>query len=291
MKMKAVQKFKSALERKRPAAFAATLGKGVRILHSLPDGDTAFEPGLQRSRSVDVDDRRNVEQALTIEGVHHDSERATLGFHGPTRLNSSVTMMDIPLQASQDKAHHDYHRHKLHADQAPQIQPSELHSETSGEKGHAHDPLDEQPLFLGIGSGGDDSLEPPTDALVAESPTAAEFSIYDTAYQEEVERIRSAQGHSTTIYLTRRVDSKKEYKTDKNMIDAPIQSEIEGGPHKGFKELLDRAREQQNISESKDALARSGQAFSKIAAKALENTKTMGKDVGDRSGAVLDNVI
>jgi [calcium/calmodulin-dependent protein kinase] kinase len=285
-KMKAVKKFKGLVEKKRPEAFAGTLGKGVRTLHpSSSSGDAIFEPGL------DVDDRRNVEQALAIEGVHHDTRpTASSKSRAPIRVDSSVTMIDMPHQTSPERASHHHRGHKLHNDQEPQINPPELHSESSGEKGHAHDPMDERPLFLGIGGGGDESLELPPDEIVAESPTAAEFSIYDTAYQEEVERIRAAQGHSATVYLTRRVDSKTAHKADENMIDEPKQSEIEGRPHEGFKGLLDRAREKQS-ERAKDTVGGSSQTFSEITAKALESTKAMGKDLSDRSGAALNKAV
>jgi [calcium/calmodulin-dependent protein kinase] kinase len=187
-------------------------------------------------------------------------------------------MIDTPKQDPQDETStHSHQGHKLHEDQLQQTQPAELHSESSGEKGHAHDPLEEPPLFLGIGSGADDSFEPPQD-MVAESPTAAEFSIYDTAYQEEVERIRAAQGHSATVYLTRRVDGKKEYKADANMVEPPKQADVEGGVHEGFKGLLDRAREKQNKPQGDDKVGESNRAFAEVTHQALENTKALRKD-------------
>jgi len=159
----------------------------------------------------------------------------------------------------------------------PQIQPPELHTESSGEKGHAQNPLEEEPLFLGIGSGGDESE--PQQEILAESPTAAEFSIYDTAYQEEVERIRAAQGRTATVYLTRRVDDKKEYREDEHMVEAPHQSQIEGKAHEGFKGVLDRAREKQGDSDKHDEVENSDHTFSRIAHQALGNAKMPGKVV------------
>lgn len=287
--MKAVKKFKRLIERKRPEAFAGTLGKGLRTLHSSFGDDATSEPVLHRSRSVDMDDRHNVEQALAAEGVHHDVTPVASNPMGSTRMDSSVTMID---KVGEEFVTPHHRGHKLHADQLPQIQPAELHSESSGEKGHAHDPLDEQPLFLGIGSGGDDSLTLPQQDIVAESPTAAEFSIYDTAYQEEVERIRVAQGRTTTVYLTRRVDSKKEYKADENMIEAPKQSEIEGRPHEGFKGLLDRAREKQaEQPQGNDKVGGINRTFSEIASEAVANTMAMGKDLREKGGTALDNIM
>jgi [calcium/calmodulin-dependent protein kinase] kinase len=264
--MKAVQKFMSLLDKKRPAALSGVLGKGIRTLHPLSiDGHS--EPTLHKSKSSDLDDRRIVEAVLAAEGVHRDMT---------SKIDDSM-VVDEPQEE-----HTPHHKgHKLNEDELPPSHPV-LRSESSGEKGHAHDPLDEEPLFLGIGTGGaDESLDVPTQEIVAESPTAAEFSIYELAYQKEVERIRAAQGHTATVYLTRRVDGKKEYKADENMIEAPNAAQVEGSmPHKGFKGLLDEAREKSSQPEVKNA----GSKFSDIAAKAIEDTRAKG-------GAALEGVL
>jgi hypothetical protein len=73
-------------------------------------------------------------------------------------------------------------------------------------KGQAHDPLDEDPLYLDVGPGGEDvHLEP--SHVVSESPPATDANVYETAYREEVERIRQKQGKNATVYLTRRVET------------------------------------------------------------------------------------
>ena len=290
--MKAVKKFKGLIDKKRPAALSGTLGKGIRTIHTAYGSDATSEPTLHKSRSVDMHDRRMVETAVAAEGVHYDidaPESKDSRWPAANRMDSAVTVIHVPSREdSQDQPHHKGKK----AGSGDLPKRPELHSDSLGEKGHAHDPLDEVPLFLGIGSGGQDSLDAPPQDIVAESPTAAEFSIYDTAYQEEVERIRAAQGHKATVYLTRRVDSKREYKEDENMIDAPKQSEIEGMPHEGFKGLLDRAREKHNKqSLTKGKVSGTGYKFSDIAATAVENTKAMGKDLGDRGGVALESVM
>jgi [calcium/calmodulin-dependent protein kinase] kinase len=288
--MKAVKKFKALIDKKRPEALAGALGKGVRTTHPS-GGDATFDPPLQRSKSVDMDDRRNVAQALASEGVHQDVELSASPSSAAMRGELPVAMIDPSNHGARDeKSTHPHRGHKLHEDQVPRVHPPELHSESSGEKGHAHDPLEEPPLFLGIGNGVDEPLEPPQD-LVAESPTAAEFSIYDTAYQEEVERIRTAQGHNATVYLTRRVDSKKQYKADANMVEAPKQADVEGRVHEGFKGLLDRAREKQNKPPGDDYVEGSPRTFSDITHLAVENTKVVGKDLGDKGSAALGNLV
>lgn len=68
-------------------------------------------------------------------------------------------------------------------------------------------PLYSAPPLLGIGPGGPDSLAGPGDEqpyMVAESPTAADFNVYDRAYEEEVERIRKDGGaDKPSVYMTR----------------------------------------------------------------------------------------
>ncbi|KAL4890436.1 calcium/calmodulin-dependent protein kinase [Aspergillus ambiguus] len=119
-----------------------------------------------------------------------------------------------------------------------------------GTRGHARDPLEEEYPFLFIGPStytGSHSAEvdaasstsnadviydepdtlPPSDdpsdlddtaaaaaaaPIVSESPGAADFDIYETAYRQEIERIRTRslprQGALPKVYLTRRVDGK-----------------------------------------------------------------------------------
>ncbi len=61
-------------------------------------------------------------------------------------------------------------------------------------------------LFLGIGTGGSDDFgldgEAPPVSFVSESPTAAGFDVYDSAYQKAVDQIRSQRSDST-VYQTR----------------------------------------------------------------------------------------
>jgi [calcium/calmodulin-dependent protein kinase] kinase len=226
---------------------------------------------------VDLDDRRNVEQALATEGAHHDLKPI---YSDISTIKSAVTMIDG--SAGMEDLHSK--PHKLQSDDLSEIQDPEMR-----DKGHARDPMDEEPLFLGIGAGGD-SLEPPQQEMVAESPTAAEFSIYDTAYQAEVDRIRQSQGRTATVYLNRRVDSNKDYKADENMVDAPKRSQVHG-THAGFKDLLDKAREKTVEPQGKDKVAGTSRTFSDIAAQAMENTRVMGKDISNRSGAAFDGLM
>lgn len=96
-----------------------------------------------------------------------------------------------------------------------------------GQRGHAHNPLEDH-LYLYIGPStfsGPSTLKdgrPSTVVeededipIVSESPGAADMDIYETAYRDEIERIRAKienedleSGKEPTVYLNRRVDEK-----------------------------------------------------------------------------------
>jgi [calcium/calmodulin-dependent protein kinase] kinase len=91
---------------------------------------------------------------------------------------------------------------------------------TGGGKGQAHDPTDSAPLFLGIGTGGRDDFssdEPPAD-VVADSPVAADFNVYDRAYEAEIERLK-AQRDPHTLYLTNLVDGRARFRNDPGVVE------------------------------------------------------------------------
>ncbi|KAI0024646.1 protein kinase-like domain-containing protein [Xylariomycetidae sp. FL0641] len=92
-----------------------------------------------------------------------------------------------------------------------------------GDKGHAQDLTEKQPLFLGIGTGGRDDFseaETPAD-VVSDSPTGIDYDIYDHAFGTEIKRIRSdkKKGRART-YLTRLVgeEEMQKYADDDCMV-------------------------------------------------------------------------
>lgn len=135
--------------------------------------------------------------------------------------------------------------------QSPHVPLSRASSTTTkrsveGTRGHARDPLEEEFPYLFIGpstytgsrpetiesnpdaiSQEPESISPPelsdTDSaadmpvqIVSESPGAAEFDIYETAYRQEIEQIRkrshTLQEAGPKVYLTRRVEGKDDVK-------------------------------------------------------------------------------
>ncbi|KAF7941237.1 hypothetical protein EAE99_000874 [Botrytis elliptica] len=288
--MKAVKKFKSKMEQRRPDAISETLGKGIRVLHPSMGMTEQKESALHRSKSSDLEDRRLVEAALAAEGVHHDGTYPSAD--GPrtmaSRMDSSSTIVvdEEPIVKKVQS------RSIAKTDSSNSIEKRpEFREQQSGDKGHAHDPLDEQPLYLGIGAGVGEDGDPLNEAvqeLIAESPTAADFNIYDTAYQQEVDRIRAVQGQAATVYLTRRVDHKKEYKADRHMKNLPNHTEMKGRIQEGWKGLVDRAQECRDERSLHEKLTEGHQAFSELVSKAVENTRNIGRDVSEREGATSE---
>ncbi|KAK5072593.1 hypothetical protein LTR64_004932 [Lithohypha guttulata] len=229
--VKAVKKFKSLTEDKRPPVMSSILGDSDTGRFSLPPGQMKPDkPSLEsRSKSVNLDDRAPVESALVAEGVHRELA-PTLDI--PTPDSQQVKRKPVPVAVKSgggDEADLDLARLRPSLEETDE--PSELapfrsslyHARTTddiGRKGHAHDPLEDQ-LYLRIGpstfaghSTQDDTegcFVPDDEYIVSESPGAADVDIYETAYRDEIERILARaheQNEEPQVYLTRRVDEK-----------------------------------------------------------------------------------
>lgn len=91
-------------------------------------------------------------------------------------------------------------------------------------KGHARDVSEHEPLFLGIGTGARDdfAMDEATPNIVADSPTAVDFNIYDKAYTDAVEeRLKANPGSRPILYLTRFVKEKDQLKNLRDLLDEP----------------------------------------------------------------------
>ncbi|KAI9687580.1 MAG: hypothetical protein M1822_002190 [Bathelium mastoideum] len=221
--MKAVKRFKNLIIKKRPELLEGILGRGSRIVQP-PLSIKSPTMNRYKTRSVDLDNRRPVERVLAAEGVHHAIEISDDVRRLPERMDSCILETDdvghssaeplssgaSALQKAESAAHHPHGEHKA----------TELHHRTfSDGKGHAHDPLTDT-LYLDIGTGIEDG--PPNEGgkhIISESPSAVEMNVYEMAYQEEVDRILKARGRAATMYLTRRVEHKKELREHQNIID------------------------------------------------------------------------
>ena len=245
--MKAVNKFKSLLNRRRPYLMSSILGQGERIVQpplSINSDTSRAMP--QKSRSLDVHDRKPIERALVQEGVHRRLEPDLMDVLPPEREDGAV--LQSPTQISNDThdkhdgskapvSHRDLNAHPgaHRSDGGPHPRDSE-HRKDSG-KGHAHDPLEEL-IILEVGPFASD--DPPDPPAVSESPPASEFNIYEAAYHDEIERIRTRQGSDTTLFLTRRVENKKEYQEDESLIGIDKNHSLASS---GFAKLLEKVRD------------------------------------------------
>jgi calcium/calmodulin-dependent protein kinase kinase 2 len=259
--MKAVNKFKKLVAQKRPPVMSSILNDGDSPRFSLPplsmQHNSGTAPYKHKSQSVTTFDRRSIEGALAVEGVHRemdispapessspDGSRTT---SSPTndmagdrsKANSSPPphtpdpSQDLNLQAQvsrmssgiDDDDNEAYHAFR--PDYSPTDPDRARSYDEAGHRGHAHDPLEDH-LYLYIGpstfseaSGNADRRatftpdgEEDDGPIVSESPGAADIDIYETAYRDEIERIRKRckeegkDEEEPTVYLTRRVDAR-----------------------------------------------------------------------------------
>ncbi|KAL6910531.1 calcium/calmodulin dependent protein kinase C [Trichoderma evansii] len=116
-------------------------------------------------------------------------------------------------------------------------------SEEEKTKGHAHDISDQEPLYLGIGTGARDAFvtNEKTPDVVSDSPTAVDFNVYDRAYEEAInERMKQNQSSNPVLYLTKHIKEKEYFKKLENMVDeaavslSPFKAAVENS-----KRLLD----------------------------------------------------
>ena len=251
--MRAVKRFKNAIATKRPHRRDGILGRDTRMVQpplSMSDPSPHFHP--HKTKSVDTHDRKPIEKALVVEGVHREIDTRTFDSSLAHRDDLTITGLPaVPSTPTKDKlkdtsqfaggaaqsprreldAHPEDHR-----SESP-TQPRNIEKAKDHGKGHAHDPLEDL-LFLEIGVGGSDEI--PDPPAVSESPPAAGLNIYEAAYKEEIKRIREKRGKEAMLYLTRRVD-KKEYMDDENIV-AGTRDTGSGGARSGFAKLLNMAK-------------------------------------------------
>jgi [calcium/calmodulin-dependent protein kinase] kinase len=215
--MRAVKRFKRLLGRKRPQLMNSFFGRDSRIV--APPHSSRSTPDATESRSVDAQDRRPMEQALTREGVHRhipiddEMEKLPAAMDRIVKISSHPRGEDRPsvIYPSKPQAPRDPH--------GPTF-PSE---ETA--KGHAHDPLKDT-LYLDIGvdpdaPDGHGDLEHP---IISESPSGVDMNIYEQAYQDEMDRVLQQRGHAASMYLNRRVEHRDDLRSYTSFLDQPSEA-------------------------------------------------------------------
>lgn len=200
---------------------------GRNPMSALRRDDSSIRPGTSDSASISSRPEHSPASSRLPSGVFEPERRDS----GSIRSGRSGKVDDQP--------------------ESPKLPLSRASSATTkrsmeGTRGHARDPLEENWPYLSIGpstytgtsqepEGMNLSSEPvpifaepesteDTDMatddepiIVSESPGAADFDIYETAYGKELERIRAntiepgaGAGIAPKVYLTRRVDGKDE---------------------------------------------------------------------------------
>lgn len=102
-----------------------------------------------------------------------------------------------------------------------------LQQDENADRGHAHDLVGHEPLLLGIGTGARDAFthDESTPDIVADSPTAVDFNVYDRAYEEAIKRrIEAKPSRRPTIYLTKFVKETEYFKRMENLTEGTMFS-------------------------------------------------------------------
>lgn len=239
--MKAVSKFKSLLDKKKSAESEHSSVNDGRTPEST--SQPSPQPTLNQPGRSGSHNESTTESPSAIDGGIRGIALSSFSSGGSHPASGPGPATPRSVAASS--------RNNSERSNSGDVKPRRLQRilTASGDKSHAHDPSLDEPLYLGIGAGKNDLmekpdlLEVPDDDAIAESPQAAEFSIYDLAYEKEVERIRLAQGHEAKVYSNRRVESKQELETDAG----PSKSQSEWG------HLLNRVREKKDEKPNSEA--------------------------------------
>lgn len=233
------------------------LGRESRLVQSplsMSDPKPLFHP--HKTKSVDTHDRKPLEGALVVKGVHREIDTGAFdsSLARPNDLAATAAASvasGLPFTPTKNQtidtfqgtgdaietprrnlnAHPEEHRSPT------STKPRDIEKSKDHGKGHAHNPLEDH-LFLEIGPGGTEEI--PDPPAVSESPPAAGLNIYEAAYKQEIKHIREKRGRKTLLYLTRRVDD-KEYLDDENIVSG-IRDAGPAAAKSGFAKLVDLAK-------------------------------------------------
>ncbi|KAI9750760.1 MAG: hypothetical protein M4579_006317 [Chaenotheca gracillima] len=264
--MKAAKKFKQLVSKKRPYLMDTALRQEPRTESpkSIPELAEERPDRLSKSQSVDMHDRHLTERALVSEGIHRDINVGDLDGTLPSQTHSVTSLSATSKEPIQE----------ARSSSAPSVAlPGAFADEREqGHKGQAHNPDEDSPLLLNVGVGAENSDEDEyLRHIVSESPPATDINIYETAYKDEVQRIRDLQGRKATVYLTRRVDKVKGFMQQKGLVEDGSEGSrpkigwhgllekgglVEGGsegsrPRVSWHSLLEKGKAQMRTEEEK----------------------------------------
>jgi [calcium/calmodulin-dependent protein kinase] kinase len=272
------------LAKKYPERKEALFGDMSRFVQ--PPEQIERSDSQRRAQSLDLKYRNPLKDSPSGSISAHDEASESVAKNIPIKetVDTSITTEDPDAESEAPRSESPKRQlEDISEDSKPKRRTGSQESNSSansGERGHAHDPLEDEPLWLGIGTGESDLLSPPEDEIVAESPGAVDFNIYEKAYQQEVERIRKAQGEGALVYLTRRVESNKFSKGDKNMVEAPKDEDPVGGSQRGLKDALEPVRRK----EQKSPVTTVKTTLSGVA-------KQVGSDIRDKGNTALASTL
>jgi [calcium/calmodulin-dependent protein kinase] kinase len=265
-----VKRFKQLLFRRRPERFEGILGSASRMVQ--PPLSMHRPSMLRKSKSQDTDNRRPIETVLTTEGVHHeiriddnnrlisglqDSKAPKTDFRAEAfgKRSTSKPVGHPKAAEAPDLGELKVVRENMSHRPAPMKSKSTTvavptaqqpkYSATMPGKGHAHNPL-EDTLYLNIGTGEDAPDTSATACIVSESPSNVDMNVYETAYEEEVQRIIAQRkdqyrDRRPTLYLTRRVENVKSIRDSDCIFDEG--QDTRGDFKKSFKSFVTKTKE------------------------------------------------
>jgi [calcium/calmodulin-dependent protein kinase] kinase len=270
VQVRAVKRFKQLLFRRRPERFEGILGSASRMVQ--PPLSIHRPSMLRKSKSQDTDNRRPIETVLTTDGVHHeiridDNNRLISGLQDSKAPKTDFRAEAFGKRSTSKPVGHPkaaealdlgelnvVHENMSHRP-APMKSKSTTvavptaqqpkHSATMPGKGHAHNPL-EDTLYLNIGTGEDAPDTSAAACIVSESPSNVDMNVYETAYEEEVQRIIAQRkdqyrDRRPTLYLTRRVENVKSIRDSDCIFDEG--QDTRGDFKKSFKSFVTKTKE------------------------------------------------
>lgn len=126
-----------------------------------------------------------------------------------------------------------------------QREASEELASSESRREHGEPPPQYAPPMLGIGTGGVGDApphythsEPPS--VVADSPGAVDFNVYDRAYEEEIKRIKN-NGGRPSVYMTWHLGEKEKFRNEEgeqlDLLEGRHSEEQTGGTDSGKDKL------------------------------------------------------
>ncbi|KAI9711961.1 MAG: hypothetical protein M1828_001760 [Chrysothrix sp. TS-e1954] len=212
--MKAVQKFKSLLDKDHRGAFQSILGQASKFVRPPAAFSKSDDTGPRWSSVPQHIMSRDIKAARDVLVEQGDKEGASLVsklVDLPEQLRNAVLLSTTEADVREERASEAPLESPDLMRTLRKVKSDPLSNAHPYAKGHAHNVLEDY-HYLKIGQGptsegsGTDGTDE-TTYVVSESPPAADFNVFERAYNDDVKRITTMPTKSATVYLTRRVES------------------------------------------------------------------------------------